>query len=158
MQPIQKSKSTSFMFNKNFCEIKGKKVIHWAGGLGEWGSRPNCFLEVQFQYLLGYPSILLRYQSNNHTFRPSIGSFRPSIYSFFYLATTLLKRDIFRHSKVFAAHGFQPTASDWLLCEEETGAHYQLHRLTHKLWILFFKFFKVAYFSPQKIRTFQNIP
>ena len=48
-------------------------------------------------------------------------------------------------------------ASDWLLCEEETGAHYQLHRLTYKLWTLFKKKIKVAYFA-KKIRTFQNIP
>ena len=35
MQPILKSKSTSFMFNKNFFEMKGKKVILWAGRIGE---------------------------------------------------------------------------------------------------------------------------
>ena len=35
MQPILKPKSRSFMFNKNFCEMKGKKVIHGAGGMGE---------------------------------------------------------------------------------------------------------------------------
>ena len=46
MQTILKSKTTYFMFNKNFCEMKGKKVIHWVGGLEEWGSCPNCFLEV----------------------------------------------------------------------------------------------------------------
>ena len=34
IQPILKSNSTSFMFNKIFCEMKGKKVIHW-GGMGE---------------------------------------------------------------------------------------------------------------------------
>ena len=28
IQPILKSNSTSFMFNKKFCEMKGKKVIH----------------------------------------------------------------------------------------------------------------------------------
>ena len=31
-QPILKSNSTSFMFNKIFCEMKVKKVIHWGGG------------------------------------------------------------------------------------------------------------------------------
>ena len=43
-----KSNSTSFIFNKKNCEMKGKKVIHWGegGGLGECGNRPNCFLEV----------------------------------------------------------------------------------------------------------------
>ena len=54
--------------------MKGKKVIHWGGGLGEWGNRTNCFLEVYFRYLLGYPRILLEYLSNNCTFMPSIGS------------------------------------------------------------------------------------
>ena len=43
IQPIIKSNSTSFMFNKKICEIKGKKVIHQGG---EWGNHPNCFLEV----------------------------------------------------------------------------------------------------------------
>ena len=67
IQPTLKLNSTSFMFNKKFCEMKGKKVIHWGGC-------PNCFLEVFFWYLLGYPSILLGYPSNNRTFMPSIGS------------------------------------------------------------------------------------
>ena len=40
IQPILKSNSTSFMLNIIFCEMKGKKVIHWgilggAGGMGE---------------------------------------------------------------------------------------------------------------------------
>ena len=49
MQPILESKYTSFIFNKNFCEVKGKKVIHWVKKLSrleECGSRPNFFLEV----------------------------------------------------------------------------------------------------------------
>ena len=41
---------------------------------GEWVNRPNFFLEVWLQYLLGYPSILHGYPSNIHTFMPSIGS------------------------------------------------------------------------------------
>ena len=37
IQPILESDSTSYMFNKKFCEMKGKKVIHWGGpgGMGE---------------------------------------------------------------------------------------------------------------------------
>ena len=52
------------MFNNIFCEM-GKKVILDLGivspgpGLGKWGRHPNFFLEVQLQYLLGYPNILL---------------------------------------------------------------------------------------------------
>ena len=37
IQPILKSNSTSFMFNKKICEMKGKKVINLGGpgGIGE---------------------------------------------------------------------------------------------------------------------------
>ena len=51
---------------------------------------------------------------------------------------------------------FNLQASDWLLCEEETGAHYQLHRLTYKLWTLFFKKNLSCLFCLKKIRTFQT--
>ena len=36
IQPILKSNSTFFMCNNIFCEMKGKKVIHWGGG--GWGN------------------------------------------------------------------------------------------------------------------------
>ena len=105
MQSILKSKSASFMFNKNFCEM-GKKVIHWAGGavqLAFWKCNFSFYLDIQVYYLdikaittlLGLLLVLY--------------ALLPSIYSFFYLTTTLLKSDIFRHSKVFAAQSFQPT-------------------------------------------------
>ena len=35
MQPILKSNAPSFMFNNFFCEMKGKKVIHWGGAIME---------------------------------------------------------------------------------------------------------------------------
>ena len=35
IQPILKTNYTLFMFNNIFCEMKGKKVIHWGGGWGE---------------------------------------------------------------------------------------------------------------------------
>ena len=38
IQPILNSNSTSFMLNKIFCEMKGKKVIHWGGGWGNGGT------------------------------------------------------------------------------------------------------------------------
>ena len=34
IQPNLKFNSTSFMFNNIFCEMKGKKVIHWGGACG----------------------------------------------------------------------------------------------------------------------------
>ena len=77
MQPILKLNSTSFMNNNIFCKMNIKKVIHWGVGGGVSGNGGNCpilFLEVQLQYLLEYPSILLGYPSNIHTFLPSIGS------------------------------------------------------------------------------------
>ena len=40
IQPILKSNSTSFIFNNIFCEMKGKKVIHWRAAMGE----PSKFL------------------------------------------------------------------------------------------------------------------
>ena len=44
-------------------------------------------LEVKFQYLLGYPSILFGYTSNNHVFMPSIGSLCVgSFYLFIFLS------------------------------------------------------------------------
>ena len=61
MQPILKLNSTSFMFNKNFCEMKGKKVIHWGGGcLGEWGTFQiaswkcnfGIYLDIQVYYFI----------------------------------------------------------------------------------------------------------
>ena len=71
------------MFNNIFCEMKDEKVIHWGGPEGNVFNRPNFALEEEFQYLLGYSSILLRYPSNNHTFMPSIGSLCVgSFYSF----------------------------------------------------------------------------
>ena len=105
IQPILKSNFTSFMFNKIFCEIYIKKVSHL-----EWRNHPNSFLEVELQYLLGYPSILLAYPSNIHTFMPSIGSWcgiiNLSIIHVIY--TALLKRDTSGHFKAYSSHCFQP--------------------------------------------------
>ena len=111
MQPIIKSKSTSFMFNKNFCEMKGKKVIHWARGWGNggavqiasWKCNFTIYLDIQVYYLdIKEITTLL-------CLLLVLYALLPSIYSFFYRTTTLLKSDIFWHSKVFAAHSFQPT-------------------------------------------------
>ena len=46
MQIIIKLNSTSFMFNNIFCEMKGKKVIHWGEPEGNGGPHPNFVLEV----------------------------------------------------------------------------------------------------------------
>ena len=98
---LLKSNSTSFMFNKKICEMKAKKVIH--GGMpGEiiqiasWKSNFGIYLDIQAITTLLCLLLVLYVLV-------------PTIYSFFYLTTALLKSDIFRHSKSFAAHSFQPT-------------------------------------------------
>ena len=103
MQHILKLNSTSFMYNKKNCEMKGKKFIHqggiWGNGgtiqIASWKCNFSIYLDIQaITTLLGLLLVL-------YVLLP--------IYSFFYLTTTLVKIDIFRHSKVFAAHSFQPT-------------------------------------------------
>ena len=124
IQPILQSNSTSFMFNKIFCEMKGKKVIHWGGG-GAWGNGGTVQIaswKCNFSIYLDIPAITtLLY------LLLVIYVLVPSIYSFFYLTTTLLKVDIFRHSKDIQEHSFQNLqASDWLHYEEETSAHFSM--------------------------------
>ena len=54
MQPILKSNSTSFMFNNIFCEMKGKKVIHFNGGtvqIVSWKCNFGIYLDIQVYYL-----------------------------------------------------------------------------------------------------------
>ena len=53
---------------------------------------------------------------------------------------------------------FNLQASNWVHCEEETGAYYQLQLFIYKLLIFFIFIFKVAYFAKNKIRAFQKIP
>ena len=67
--------------------------------------------QVCISNYLGLPIHLLRYPSNNHTFMPSIGSLwvGPFYLFMFYLTIALLKSDVFRHSKAYSPHSFQPT-------------------------------------------------
>ena len=145
IQPILNSNSTSCIFNNIFCEIKGKKDIYWEGGgsWGELGNRPNYVLEVKFQYLLGYPSILLGYSNNNHTLCLLLVIYVlvPYIHSFFYLTTALLKSDISSTQMASPPTVFNLQASNCVNCEEDTGAYYQLQRFINKLAILFFIYF-----------------
>ena len=52
---------------------------------------------------------------------------------------------------------FNIQASDWVHCDEETGAYFQLSRNTHKFIKKKLQMFKVIYFA-QKIHAFQKIP
>ena len=138
------------MFNKKICEVKDKKVIHrggWGNGgtiqIASWKCNFSIYLDIQAITTL-FCLLLVLYV------------LVPSIYSFFYLTTALLKLDIFRHSKSFAAHSFNLQASDWVHCEEETGAYYQLYRHTYKLVFFFLEISKVYYFAPKNTRISKN--
>ena len=59
MQPILKSKFTSFMLNKINCEIKGKKFIYrggaWGNGgtiqIASWKCNFSIYLDIQVYYM-----------------------------------------------------------------------------------------------------------
>ena len=77
-----------------------------------WGMRERsefCPRSV-IQYLLVYPSILLGYPSNNHTYMPSICSLCWFLL-FIHFSTfqPLSWKVMFRHSKSYSSHSFQPT-------------------------------------------------
>ena len=110
IQSILISNSTSFMFNEIFCEM-GKKVIHWGVAWGNegtvqivsWKCNFSIYLDIQVDYLDIQAITTLLF------LLLVLYVLVPSIHYFFYLTTALLKSDIFWHSKVFAAHSFQPT-------------------------------------------------
>ena len=51
---------------------------------------------------------------------------------------------------------FNLQVSNWVHCEEKTGAHYQLSRFNYKL-VTFFFLIKVVNFARKKIHAFQKI-
>ena len=51
---------------------------------------------------------------------------------------------------------FNLQALDWVQCEEETGAYYQLSRLTYKLVSFNFFIFKVASFAHKNMLISKN--
>ena len=116
---------TAFMFNKKNCEMEGKKVIHRGGGawgnlgtvqIASWKCNFGIYLDIQVYYfdiqaITTLLCILL-----------VLYVLVPSIYSIFYLTTALLKSDVFRPST--SPTVFNLLVSDWVHCEEETGAYY----------------------------------
>ena len=136
------------MFNNIFCEMKGKKVIHWGapGGMGEpfkllLGSVISVFT---WSWISKYITWIFKYitwnPSNNCTFMLSIGSWcviiHLSIIHVFYKASWKVTFPVTQ--KPTPSTGFNLQASDWVHCEEETGAYYQLSRFTYKLVIYIF--------------------
>ena len=106
-----KSNSTSFMLNNIFCEMNGKKVIHWGclGGNGgtvlisSWKCNFTICLDIQVYYLdIQAITTLL-------CLLLVLYVFVPSIHSFFYVTTALLKSDFFRRSKDYSSQSFGPT-------------------------------------------------
>ena len=53
---------------------------------------------------------------------------------------------------------FNIQALDWVHCEEETGAYYQLSRNTYKFVIFFLTNFEMLFILPKKILEFLKIP
>ena len=58
IQPILKSNSASFMRNNIFCEMEGKKVIHWGGWgnggtiqIASWKCNLAIYFDIQVYYL-----------------------------------------------------------------------------------------------------------
>ena len=49
-------------------------------------------------------------------------------------------------------------ASDWVHCEEETGAYHQLSRLTYKLVSFLIIFLKLLMLPPKKDTNFKKFP
>ena len=47
-------------------------------------------------------------------------------------------------------------ASDWVHCDEETGAYYQLSLFSYKFVIFFLPIFKVVNFAQKKITRFSK--
>ena len=134
-----------------------KKVSTRGGGYGNGGTDQIASWKCNCRYLLGYPSIYLDIKAITTLLCLLLVLYVlvPSIYSIFFLTTALLKSDIFRHSKAYS-HSFQPTGirlgSLW------RGNRCVLSIISAYLSIGYFLFFKVAYFAPQKICTFQKIP
>ena len=151
IQPILISNSTSFMFNKIFCEVKGKKVIHWGWGNGgtvqiaSWKCNFSIYLYIQ-EYYLDIQAIMT-----------SIGSLCVgSIYSLLFLPYNRSpEKWCFPALKSLLLPVFNQQASDWVHCEEETGAYYQLARNTYKL-VNFFKQIFNVYFASKNTRFSKN--
>ena len=98
------------MFKNIFCEVKGKTIIHWRS-LGEWGIVLITFWKCNFSIYLDVQVYYLdiRAITTLLCLLLVLSVLFPSIHSFFYLTTALLKSDVFRHSKAYSSHSFQPT-------------------------------------------------
>ena len=90
------------MFNKKFCETKGKKVIHQGGARGNRGTVQIALGSVisVFIWISKYITWDIQAITTFLGLLLVLYVLLPSIYSFFNLTTTLLKSDIFTHSSL----------------------------------------------------------
>ena len=99
------------MSNNIFHEMNIKKSYPLGvGGWKKWRKHLNFLLEL-WLHSFGYPGVLLGYSSNIHPLciRWVLDVLVPSNDLFLYNTTTLLKSDVFWHSKDYSSQSFGPT-------------------------------------------------
>ena len=134
------------MFNKFFCEMKGKKVIHWGGAWGNLGTVQNASWKCNF-------GIYLDIQAITTLCLLLVLYVVPSIYSFFYL----------NYNRSPEKWRF-PALKSLLLPQFSTYRHRtgfivkrKQVRITNYLGLpIIFFIFKVAYFAPKKYALFKK--
>ena len=81
--------------------------IPWGNGgtdlISSWKSNFSIYLDIHIYYFYIQAIIILL------CLLLVLYMLVPSIHSFFYLTTALLRSGIFRHSKAYSSHSFQPT-------------------------------------------------
>ena len=122
-----KSNSTSFMFNNIFCEMKGKKVTYWGRGWGNGGTVLISSWNCNFSIYSDIQAITTLY----------------AFYWFFmcwfllFINFSILQlvswKVTFSGTQKPTPTVFNLQVSDWVHCEEGTGAYYQLSRFAYKL-------------------------
>ena len=133
--------------------MKDKKVINWGVPVGMW--EPSRLLLGSVISVFNWISKYTTWISNNNsTFMPSIGSWCVIIHLsiIHVIYNVLLKSDVSGHSKAYSSLSFNLQASDWVHCEEETGAYYQYIGLP----IIFFFFFKLFILRKKNMRFSKN--
>ena len=137
--------------------MKGKKVIHWEGlGNGgtvlisSWKCNFSIYLDIQVYYLDIQAITTLLF------LLLVLYVLVPSIHSFFYLTSQLSCKVTFSGTqKPTLPTVFNLQASDWVHCEEKTGAYYQLSQFASKMVIFFYKFLKL-FILPKKYALFKK--
>ena len=129
-----------------------KKLSTGEGGRGNGGTIQIAFWKCNFSIYLDIQAI-----TTLLCLLLVLYVWVPSLYSIFCLTTALLKSDVFRHSKAYSSHSFQPTGiglgSLW------RGNRCVLPIISDYLKIgkKIFLIITVAFFAPQKICNFQKI-